>query len=168
VFGRLHKFRVILIILAICQVLFATLFKESVFNYHQRNVKSRVAVSNFQVSAFMTKSRPGSLSRPVTRGRREGEASPRKIFAPLEKCVGHSLKLLDTIQKISAPLRKFFAPPGVPSWLRAWVWARSRIGYGLDYIKPRDNRAMSSRPQTMLQQLACSSYSRLQIAVGPL
>ena len=40
-------------------------------------------------------------------------ANPAKFFAPLEKCVGHSLK-------IWAPLRKHFAPPGVPSWLRAW------------------------------------------------
>jgi len=28
---------------------------------------------------------------------------------------------LDTVQKMWAPLRKFFAPPGVPRWLRAWV-----------------------------------------------
>jgi len=27
---------------------------------------------------------------------------------------------LDTVQKIWAPHRKVFAPPGVPSWLRAW------------------------------------------------
>jgi len=40
---------------------------------------------------------------------------------PLEKCVGHNLKLLDTIQKIWPPLRKLFAPPGIPSWLRACV-----------------------------------------------
>jgi len=55
--------------------------------------------------------------RPVTRG---GEALPRKFSPPLEKCVGHRLKLLDIVQKILAPLRKLFAPPGVPSWLPAW------------------------------------------------
>jgi len=38
----------------------------------------------------------------------------------LEKCVGHSLKLSDTVQKILAPLRKIVAPPGVTSWLWAW------------------------------------------------
>jgi len=27
---------------------------------------------------------------------------------------------LDIVQKILAPLGKLFAPPGVPSWLRAW------------------------------------------------
>jgi len=27
---------------------------------------------------------------------------------------------LDIVQNIWAPLRKLFAPPGVPSWLRAW------------------------------------------------
>jgi len=41
------------------------------------------------------------------------------LFAPLEKCVGHGLKLLDIVQKIWAPLRRLFAPPGVPSWLRS-------------------------------------------------
>jgi len=37
----------------------ATLFKRVSFNYHQRNVRSPVSVSNFQVSvsAFMTESR---------------------------------------------------------------------------------------------------------------
>ena len=34
------------------------------------------------------------------------------LSSPLEKCVGHGLKLLDTVQKIWAPLRKLFAPPG--------------------------------------------------------
>ena len=43
--------------------------------------------------------------RPVTKG-------ALKFFSPpLVKSVGHSLK-------IRAPLRKLFAPPGVPSWLR--------------------------------------------------
>jgi len=51
---------------------------------------------------------------PVTRGKRR-EASPfLQNFSPLlEKCVGHSLKYFGS-------LRKLFAPPGVPSWLRAW------------------------------------------------
>ena len=49
-----------------------------------------------------------------------GRSHPYKTFRPpLEKCVGYSLKLLDIVQKIWAPLRKFFAPPGVRSWLRA-------------------------------------------------
>jgi len=56
------------------------------------------------------------LSRPVTRG---SEAPLRKIFAPLEKCVGRSLKILDRVKKSWAPLGKLFAPPGVQSWLRA-------------------------------------------------
>jgi len=30
------------------------------------------------------------------------------------------LKLLDIAKKIWAPIRKLFAPPDVPSWLRAW------------------------------------------------
>jgi len=28
---------------------------------------------------------------------------------------------LDAVQKIWAPHRKLFTPPGVPSWLRTWV-----------------------------------------------
>jgi len=27
---------------------------------------------------------------------------------------------LEIVQSIWAPLRKLFAPPGVPGWLRAW------------------------------------------------
>jgi len=37
----------------------------------------------------------------------------------MEKSVGHSLKTLDMVQNILAPLGKLFAPPGVPSWLCA-------------------------------------------------
>jgi len=49
------------------------------------------------------------------------ENPPLEQFSPplLEKCVGYSLKLLDIVHKIWAPLRKLFTPPGVPSWLRA-------------------------------------------------
>jgi len=39
----------------------------------------------------------------------------------MERSVGHGLKLLDIVQNIWAHLRKLFAPPGDPSWLRAWV-----------------------------------------------
>jgi len=34
------------------------------------------------------------------------------------------LNLLKIVQKIWAPLTKLFAPPGVPSWLRACQSAR--------------------------------------------
>jgi len=50
------------------------------------------------------------LIRSVTRGR--SEANTKNVFVPVEKCVGHSLK-------IWAPPRKLFAPSDVPSWLRA-------------------------------------------------
>jgi len=46
----------------------------------------------------------------------------QKFSPSLEKCVGHGLKLIDIVLKIWAPLRKLFAPPGVPSWL--WAWTR--------------------------------------------
>ena len=63
---------------------------------------------------------------PVTRGRRRGEAPPRKLLASPWKNVldMDGLKLLDIVQKLWAPLRKLFAPPGVPSWLRAWLMQR--------------------------------------------
>jgi len=52
-------------------------------------------------------------------GRRGGRTLPYKIFRPnLEKCFGHSSNLLDIVQKIWAPLKKLFAPLGIPSWLR--------------------------------------------------
>jgi len=46
------------------------------------------------------------LTRPVTRG---GRRPPRKLFAPLGKCVGHGLKLLDIVQKIG-PLSENSSP----------------------------------------------------------
>ena len=57
--------------------------------------------------------------RPVTRGAKAllENYPPRP---PLEKCVGHRLKLFNIVQKNWAPLRKLFTPPGVPSWLQAW------------------------------------------------
>jgi len=53
------------------------------------------------------------LSHIWLQARNQGPKPPLENFSPpsLEKCVGHSLKLLDTVQKIWAP--------GVPSWLRA-------------------------------------------------
>jgi len=47
------------------------------------------------------------LSRPVTRG---SEAPLRKIFAPLEKRVGRSLKILDRVKKVG-PLSENSSPP---------------------------------------------------------
>jgi len=55
-----------------------------------------------------------NIARPVTRGALENSC-------PLQKCVGRSLKILDIVQKIWAPLGKLFAPPGVQRWLRACV-----------------------------------------------
>jgi len=45
----------------------------------------------------------------------------------LEKCIGYRLKSLDIVQKIWAPLRKLFALPGDPSWLRAWFLPQMKI-----------------------------------------
>jgi len=57
-----------------------------------------------------------AVDRHVTKG------TPRKFFIPpLEKCFGYSLKLLDTFQKISTPLRKLFSLTGVSRWLRVWL-----------------------------------------------
>ena len=50
-----------------------------------------------------------------------GRIPPRKIFAPLEKCVGHILKLLETGQKFE-PLSENSSPLLV-----------SQAGYGPGY-----------------------------------
>ena len=50
-----------------------------------------------------------------------------KFPPPLEKCIGYRLKLLDIVQKIWTPLRKLFALPGDPSWLRAWFLPQMKI-----------------------------------------
>jgi len=58
----------------------------------------------------------------VRNHRGAGGEAPLENFSPsLEKCVRHILNLLDIVSKIWAPLRKIFAPPSVPSWLRAWL-----------------------------------------------
>jgi len=51
--------------------------------------------------------------------RRGGLAPPAKFFDPLEKCVGHSLKILSPYQKT---LR--------PTWCRAWFDLRIVLGSG--------------------------------------
>jgi len=43
-----------------------------------------------------------------------GANPPAKVFSHLEKCVGRSLKLLNIIEKVWAPIRKLFAPPWCP------------------------------------------------------
>ena len=60
------------------------------------------------------------FSQPQARnqGGARGGRPIKNISPPLEKCVGHRLKLLDIVQKIWAPPRKLFAPPGVPSLFR--------------------------------------------------
>jgi len=62
-----------------------------------------------------------------------GEAPLENFSSPLEKSVGYSLKILGIVQKISAPLRKLFAPPGVLSWLRACLWVIFNI-YFIQYF----------------------------------
>ena len=49
-----------------------------------------------------------------------GEAPLENFSPPLEKCFGRSLKILDIVKKMWAPVGKLFAPPGIQSWSRAW------------------------------------------------
>ena len=63
------------------------------------SLASEVMCDGFSLSWLVT--------RPVTKG---GEVPLEKFSPPpLEKCVGYSLKLLNKVQKIWAPLRKLFA-----------------------------------------------------------
>jgi len=56
--------------------------------------------------------------------RNQGGFAPLERFSPsLEKCVGRSLKILDIVQKILAPLGKLFALHG------------SQAGYGPAFIR---------------------------------
>jgi len=80
-------------------------------------------------------------------GGRRGAKRPRKLFVPLEKCFGHHLKILDIVQKIWSPLGKLFAPPGVPSWLRAWnhiksisTWSSSNHQRSNDFLNIRQEQ----------------------------
>jgi len=43
-----------------------------------------------------------------------------EIFRPPGKMWWTSFKTIGHVQKMWAPCRKLLAPPGVPSWLRAW------------------------------------------------
>jgi len=78
-------------------------------------------------------------------GGRRGRNSPRKFSPPLEKCAGHRLRLLDIVQKIWAPPRKLFAPPGVPRWLQACLTHRCRshqiLGDAIDFCPNFPNLA---------------------------
>jgi len=59
-------------------------------------------------------------SRPVTTGGAGGVKPPLENFSPPPgKMYWTSCKLIGYSSKIWAPLRKSFASPGVPSWLRA-------------------------------------------------
>jgi len=62
------------------------------------------------------------MSNTFTQACNQGGEGPLKKFSPpLEKGVGHSLKILVMVQKIWAHLGKLFAPPGFPIWLRACI-----------------------------------------------
>jgi len=58
---------------------------------------------------------------------------PTNFFTSLENCVGHTLKLLDIVQKIWATLRKLFPPPGFLSWLRAWRFVVVNTKFEIDF-----------------------------------
>jgi len=85
-------------------------------------VQTNTNVADISCFLYLWFSLQWVVHRPVTRESVGGEVPLEKFFAPAqEKFVRYILKLLDIFQKILAPLRKLFAPPGVPSWLRAWL-----------------------------------------------
>jgi len=65
------------------------------------------------ISESFTITRAALNSRLVTRGCAEGSNTLENFSLPLEKCVGHSLELLDTVQKFG-PLLKTSSPPLLP------------------------------------------------------
>ena len=85
-----------------------------------------------------------------------GRSPPRKFSPHLEKCVGHSLKILDIVQKIWAPLGKLFAPPGVPSWLRTWsqtLWPNDQTT-----VTPTSAEVGNSHIKTCQKSVLCHCF----------
>jgi len=68
---------------------------------------------------------PVTVEQTHNQGLQGGEPPLENFSPPLEKCVGHNFKILYIVQKIWAPLGKLFAPPSVPSWLRACCWTQA-------------------------------------------
>jgi len=54
---------------------------------------------------------PSNLTRPVTRG-----------LSPPENFFAIPGKMRWTYLKTLGPSQKTLRPPGVPNWLRAWIW----------------------------------------------
>jgi len=99
------------------------------------------------------------LPRPVT----------RKFFAPLEenfffrppgKMYWTSIKLLDEVQKIWAPLRKLFTPPSGPSWLRACISLLSTTDSQLGF-KPKHGTDVYFFTETDCAVLCKQGYRRV-------
>jgi len=64
-------------------------------------------------------------SRPVARGGAgRGRSPPKKFFVPLEKCVGYSLKILDTAKKKLGPSQKTLRPSWCPKLVTGLVRRR--------------------------------------------
>ena len=85
------------------------------FKYLANAILRELYCSAVTKCALSKNARLSVFKGPVTRG-----DELENFSLPLEKCVGYSLKILDIVQKICDPLKNLFAPPGVPSWLRAW------------------------------------------------
>jgi len=62
---------------------------------------------------FYTPNKMPHVTRPVTRGAQGGEAPPRKILPPLEKCVGHSSNYWTRYKNVG-PSQKTFRPSLCP------------------------------------------------------
>jgi len=60
------------------------------------------------------------LSRPVIRGVQGAKPPLEKFSLPLEKCVGHSLKMLDIVQKFG-PSQKTLRPSWCPKLVTGMV-----------------------------------------------
>ena len=68
--------------------------------FSPKNMLSKVPQALFFLMLILLwRFSPAACAGPQPEGRR-GEKPPRNFFAPLEKCVGHRLKLLDIVQKL--------------------------------------------------------------------
>ena len=91
-----------------------------------------------------------------------GRTPPTKLFAPLEKYIRHSLKIIGHSLKNLVPSQKTLRPPGDSSWLRVWLgWTQ-----WFCYLPLPDNIASALARQARQKPQLQVYSSRLDVLNG--